>query len=337
MVETSYFWEGLITGDAVLAPYSTDRYHANWQTLFTEADDEGVISDYLNELEVTGISQGFAMDTGAALVDGTFYRNDTRISVGIDLPITDPRIDRVILRKDWGTQTVRRARIEGVENPAPTPPALTQTEGAIWEIPLAQLLITVAGAITVTDEREFAETPLGPGGGLFHLETFVSDGSLTQFDFSEIPPTFRHLMLECVTRHTHVGAVSETLSLRFNGDAGNNYDLEFLGGVAGAPIAAAVPNQNEIWVGRLPAALASANLASQSTIHIANYTGNLYKTGISNSVTIPTLGVGGFWQIEIRGLLWRNTDLIDRITLFNFDDPAGAFVAGSTVSLYGIR
>lgn len=130
-----------------------------------------------NQLVVTspGASQ-ISIDTGAAIVDGRVYTNDTAISaVAITNPAANPRIDRVVVRQNYtaidytsvnapalivDANTARIAIISGAENVAPVAPALTQDEdrATYWDIPLAQYQIAVAGTITnLTDEREFVD------------------------------------------------------------------------------------------------------------------------------------------------------------------------------------
>jgi len=338
VVQTSFFWEGLVTGDATLAPYSTDRYHTNWQILFTEGDNEGLIDNYLNELVVTGISGGISVASGGALVDGSFYENTSAVTVVVPPPITDPRIDRIVLRKDWGNQTIRIFRIAGTENPAPTAPALEQTAGSLWDIPLAQVLITITGAITVTDERESAITPLAPPAGLFHIETIVADGSLTQFDFSDISQKYVHLTLEYQLRHSKNVPVDigDTIGIRFNGDSGNNYSAQLLSATNAVASAGAQALFSFARSGLITTAQALANFASQGKIFIANYTRtDLYKNIVSAASFFANSAVADFIS-EQSACIWLKNSAIERLTLFNGEDLGGAFIAGSTVSLYGI-
>jgi len=73
--------------------------------------------------------------------------------VVIPSPTVSTRIDRIVLRKSWVAQTVRITRIEGIEGGGA--PALTQTDGTTWDIPLYQVSITTGGNITLTDERVY--------------------------------------------------------------------------------------------------------------------------------------------------------------------------------------
>jgi hypothetical protein len=156
MTETSYPWAGEATGDA--GPYSDDQWTDLYRALFTrDRSSEGVLrpsdSEGLDDLEVSGVASPVDVASGEAIVDGKFYMNDDVVEVAIPTPTANPRIDRIVLRKDWTSQTVRVTRIEGTESATPSAPAITQTDGSAWDIPLAQVHITTGGVITVTDER----------------------------------------------------------------------------------------------------------------------------------------------------------------------------------------
>ncbi len=97
MTETSFFWDGEITGDAVLAKYSADVYASLWQKMLTRGDNEGVLNNVDNELAVSGVSVSVSVATGKALVDGTFYESDTSVSISIPTPSSAPRIDRIVI------------------------------------------------------------------------------------------------------------------------------------------------------------------------------------------------------------------------------------------------
>lgn len=156
MTETSYPWAGETTGDK--GPYSDDQWSDMFRAFFTrDRANEGILrpssSEGLNDLEVTGVASPVDVATGEAMVDGKFYKSDAIVEVTIPTPTTNPRIDRVVLRKDWAAQTVRITRIAGTEAASPSPPAITQTDGTTWDLKLAQVYITTGGVITVTDER----------------------------------------------------------------------------------------------------------------------------------------------------------------------------------------
>lgn len=158
MAEESRPWAGTTLGDA--GPYSADDWDDVWGILFgSEAapfNNQGVIGDWLNELEVTDGGANIAdVDTGAALAHGKFYRNTAIVNLAIPNSVGAWREDLVCLRSSWAAQTIRIYRhanpADGVGYPAPT-----QTDGSCWEIPLAAVRINNAGAITlITDLREY--------------------------------------------------------------------------------------------------------------------------------------------------------------------------------------
>jgi hypothetical protein len=159
MAESSLPWAGTATGDA--GPYSDDQWSDTWRKLFTsDRTKQGVIQGYGNELAVTGVTSPVAVNTGAAMDDGKFYENTASVNVVIPTPGGATRIDRIVLRKDFAGQTVRITRIAGTEGAGA--PAITQTDGTTWDIPLAQVSITTGGVITVTDER--TRFKIGGGG-----------------------------------------------------------------------------------------------------------------------------------------------------------------------------
>ncbi len=156
MVEQSRPWEGIATGDA--GPYTDDDWTDIWKALLGAlADaDTGILSNVLNELETTGVATPLSVNTGVALVDGTYYTNGAAVSVAIATPAGATRVDRVVLRKSWAAQTVRITLVAGVEGGGA--PALVQVDGTTWDLPLFQASIAVGGVVTLTDERERLNT-----------------------------------------------------------------------------------------------------------------------------------------------------------------------------------
>lgn len=153
MTEKSYFWGGIATGDATLAPYDDDEFSDFIRVLFQDNTDEGVIQDRLNDLSCSGGTTPVVMSTGYALVDGKLYYNDAAKNITISTPVVSTRKDLIVLRKSWASQTVRVEVVQGVEGGGY--PSLTQTDGVTWEIPLYAVDITTGGNITLTDSRHY--------------------------------------------------------------------------------------------------------------------------------------------------------------------------------------
>lgn len=166
MTETSYLWDGIVTGDATLAPYDKDefnRYVAGMHT--ADSDDAVVIPGYLNDLDVLwtgGLS--VSVDTGAALIQNYMYVNDSAVSLAVSTIESGYfRYDYVVLELDTLNQKVRLKIVEGTAVNVHTDleyPGLTQTD-AIWQSPLASIYVYNASVVyyyDIHDERTFAYT-----------------------------------------------------------------------------------------------------------------------------------------------------------------------------------
>lgn len=158
MAQTSQPWDGTAIGDATRAPYSADEWDDMFEALFDSGrsghEDMGVVAGYWNELLVAGVASPLGIDAGAALVHGKWYQNTTPATLAVPNPTVATRYDYVVLQCDWTAQTIRIALHQGVEG-AGVPPALTQNDGVLWEIPLAVINTTILGVITVEDARKW--------------------------------------------------------------------------------------------------------------------------------------------------------------------------------------
>jgi len=181
MAETSGFWttSGAGTGDQVES--YTQAHHSTALMLAAGARGlDGVATSYLNGLAVTAGSGKVTVGTGGGLVDGKWYTNSAAIDHTISSPTAGTeRIDRIVLQAVWSSFTVRCVKLAGTASSSPTVPALTQTRGGTFEISLAQVRVTSAGVITVTDERYPAEnTQTMPILAVGEVETLVASSSI---------------------------------------------------------------------------------------------------------------------------------------------------------------
>ncbi len=165
MAEISYFWDGSTVGDA--GPYDAADMATYFRALTGSGGDEGVLAGWLNELEVTdGGGLNADVDTGAAMVYGTWFENDAAETVAL----APNAAQTVIVRASWAAQTVRLAA---------TSVALVQTPGVTYEIPLATLTTDGAG-ITVgpADARDYCEfSTEAPALSVFAEN--IQDGAIT--------------------------------------------------------------------------------------------------------------------------------------------------------------
>jgi hypothetical protein len=157
MTEHSRFWDGTTVGDATEAPYDAGNELAQVLSSVCGAaqtnNNGGVFNTELNMLAVTGAASPVTVASGRALVAGTWYENDAATTVAIPTPASSWRVDYIVLRKTWASKTVRITRIAGIEGAGI--PALTQTDGVTWDVPLYRVYIGTDGVISLTDAREF--------------------------------------------------------------------------------------------------------------------------------------------------------------------------------------
>lgn len=157
MAEVSLFWTTNGTGDGSGSGYTATQMFEVFRSLFTggqSTNKGGVAADFGGKLAVTGTSSPVAVADGFALVYGIPYSNSASVNVTVPTPASATRIDRIVLRASYSAQTVRITRIAGVEG-AGSAPAMTQSAGVTWDVPLATVSITTGGVITVTDAREW--------------------------------------------------------------------------------------------------------------------------------------------------------------------------------------
>ena len=167
MTEKSYMW----TTGGGLGDGAASYTQADWSDLFRVVgacmDDEGVAPAYLNALvpSTTGANNA-RIGTGGGICDGKPYYNSAAVDVTIPSASGggNTRIDRVVLRANWATATVRVTRIAGTDAASPTAPAITQNTGVVYDIKLCQALVNTSGTVSITDERVFAK--VGSANGL---------------------------------------------------------------------------------------------------------------------------------------------------------------------------
>ena len=165
-MQKSIFWQtSPAVGDGA-APYTEGELFSFFGRMFVnDPTAQGVVFGYLNNLAVTGAATPVSINTGAAVVNGIPYVNDTAVTLAVPTPTLGATGHRIVLRADYTANTVRAVLISSGDGTG-TPPALTQN-ASVWEVPLANLSITTGGVITVTDVR-----------GYLHYNTRISGNML---------------------------------------------------------------------------------------------------------------------------------------------------------------
>lgn len=136
-------------------------YELDWSLMARQWLLSGVIQGVLNQLATYADSSGMQVKipSGHAWIRGHYYTNDAEVTQAIAAAnVSNPRIDRIVLRIDYSANTIRIAVLQGTPAAIPAVPALTLTD-SVYEFALAQVLVgTGVGLITagnVTDERVY--------------------------------------------------------------------------------------------------------------------------------------------------------------------------------------
>lgn len=140
-------YSGFYDGDTLYGQEEFNRYFDNLYESGVSLDDSGNMT-----LGVTGGPGSVQIGTGFAIVKGFYYYNDSAKSLTVTPDAQYSRIDRVVLRANLLTGPISAILKQGTPGSSPQPPAL-QRDSSVWEISLARITVTPAGAITVADER----------------------------------------------------------------------------------------------------------------------------------------------------------------------------------------
>lgn len=161
MTQISGFWTtdaSTPTGHQV-ASYTQTHWSTAITIMAACSGHEGIAHEQLNEFDATVPSANTVrVQSGQAIVDGRWYESNDNEDVTIPDAVGagNTRIDRVVLRTDWASFETTIHRIAGTDAVTPSAPALTQTSGTMWDMPLYQALVNTSGTVTLTDERYWA-------------------------------------------------------------------------------------------------------------------------------------------------------------------------------------
>jgi hypothetical protein len=188
----------------------------------------------------------------------------------------------------------------------------------------------VSGTIRVYGmSRDVGAGAGGSGGALTLIETQSPSGTGT-VTFSSLGE-YQNLRIVINARCT-TAASSEAVAVRFNGDTGNNYDWQeaYTGQAIASGQQAMATSHGKFAT--VPCASAAANLYGPSVAEIPNYRGAAWKTGHSSGTSQTQTSAGNMYTL-VGGFTWRSTAAITSVTVRL---GSGNFVAGSTVSIYGV-
>jgi hypothetical protein len=130
---------------------------SGWTKMSSLWSATGIVKDTLNELQPYGDSSGrqIKVKSGRAWIQGVYYESDAETTVTIAANSSGSlRIDRVVTRVNWTSNTCVQTVIQGTPGagvPAPTWSSTT------WDLLLCQVSVangaSVINAADVTDER----------------------------------------------------------------------------------------------------------------------------------------------------------------------------------------
>jgi hypothetical protein len=161
------------------------------------------------------------------------------------------------------------------------------------------------------------------------IETKTLGTAAATIQFTSIPQTFTDLLVTFSLR-TDRAALTDTPQLRVNG-ATTGYTQRKLEGNGSSASSGTETGQTYLLLDTINGATTTANTFSNSSLYIPNYTGSTNKTMSSDGVYENNASTS-FQRLEAN--LWSNTSAITSLSLLLFSGRS--YVAGSTISLYGI-
>jgi hypothetical protein len=164
----------------------------------------------------------------------------------------------------------------------------------------------------------------GAAAGDYELiSTAFGTGSNTEFIFSSIPSTYKHLQIRYSLQTTGTSAF---LRMQFNSVTSNSYAVHELSGQGSTTFSQNGINQTNMYIRGLPTDSVSNN-HSGGVVDILDYSSSTKNT------THRTLS-GNYQTVSLGSGFINNTSAISSIRFFPND---GAFTSASRISLYGIK
>lgn len=173
--------------------------------------------------------------------------------------------------------------------------------------------------------------------GAYFSDAFIAEtaltGNVTSVTFSNIPQTFRHLMIMASTR-VDTAVEVDNAQIRFNGDTGANYDYQQLFGNSATATASAARATTSAVIGAAEGANSRANCFAPGLVWIFDYSRTIEKRMVGFTAVFGNLSADADMFALFRVGNWRNPNVITSITIIPATGPN--FVSGSRFQLYGI-
>lgn len=167
------------------------------------------------------------------------------------------------------------------------------------------------------------------------LWDYLFTGNLASITSPALSQDFKHLKIIMTGRSTRPAIFASRCDVRFNGDAGINYDwtVAFFSGATGYSSLVA---QTAGALCTLTAAATPANSFAVNEILIPDYSRTDKNKGWVSPTFNHGLGTVGNMYIYYWGGMWRSTAAISTITFLDGIAPE-QIITGSHISIFGLK
>lgn len=162
-------------------------------------------------------------------------------------------------------------------------------------------------------------------GSMSLIQDILLGSPSAALDFSSIPATFKHLLIEWAAVDTAGAGTQLGLGMQFNADTGSNYALQDLTGSGASPASFGSTGASSLRA----AIYAGSGGVSSGQIWIPNYSqAVLFKSFHGTSYC----SAGGL-RVDLVGGNWTGTAIINEVKLLS---GSTSFAVGSRATLYGV-
>ena len=193
------------------------------------------------------------------------------------------------------------------------------------------------GSVT-TNKIDYPSMLAGYGDfGAMQRIDWASLGSNGTIAFTNIPTTFQDLMLVVYGRGTNTTngfGTANYLGLYFNGDTSAIYSVTSLRGNGSSASSNRFTSQAYTTAGVVPNANATTSIFGSVIYHILNYANtSTFKTVLARSAC----DLNGSGQVWFDVNLYRSTNAITQMNIYDPAISGNALLAGTTAALYGVK
>jgi microcystin-dependent protein len=237
---------------------------AQWWRMGQIWAPDGVLSTlggaWLGELLPFGDASGMVakISAGHAWIKGVYFENDalwTSPALGASHATLD-RIDRIVIRIDWGGFTGTLVVVPGVAAVSPAPPAIALNPGSVYDMTLCQVRVRAATttilAGDVTDERVFTD-----------LQTRIPPGAMFDWCTAVAPPGYLLCGGQAVSRIRYARLFAVLGTTFGAGDGVLTFNVPDLRGCVGVGL----DNMAGTAAGRVPSASAINGTIGGASTH----------------------------------------------------------------------